>query len=199
MAALRDSMVDESKHALKAFANARGLTALAEALDDKTDDAIAQKLIVVFRNNIQKVDGSQLHSPDPSLYDDFENYIDGAGLGPLVSRSELGLETPYYRGRPYGRKFLETLAPWVQRIESSGIYIRIIYPFNSENSADHIENCRFTITPSGEVDIDGPNVGPSTPIEAVWEDGDYRIAPRQGFRLLYQFQTRLEVRKWKRT
>jgi len=198
MAALRDSMVDESKHALKAFAQARGLTALAEALDDQTDDLIAQRLIVVDRNAIQKVDGSTHNSPDAALYDDFENYIDGNGLGRLVSMAELGQEAPYYPGRIYGRKFLESLAPWVQRVEASGIYVRIIYPFNSENAADHLESCRFTIKPSGEVAIDGPNVGQSIPIVAVWQDDDYRIAPKAGFRLLYQVDVRTEKRRWQR-
>jgi len=198
MAALKESMVDQSKHALKMFSQARGLTALAEALDDATDDSIAQRLLIVYRNQIQRVDGSTHHSPDMALYDDFENYIDNNGLGYLVSKAELGQEVPFYPGRIYGRRFLVSLAPWVQRVEASGIYVRVIYPFNSENSAEHMENDRFTLTNTGEVYIDGPNVGPAIPIEAIWQNGDYRISPRPGFKLLYQFETHVAVRKYKR-
>lgn len=199
MASIRGAMVDEARKALNRFAQARGVTAVAESLDDETDDLIAQRLLVTFRNAIQKVDGSAQNSPDFALYDDFENFIDNHGLGRLVASAEMGRTVDYYDGRVYGRKFLEALAPWIQRIEESGIYVTMIPPFNSQNSADHLEQCRFTVQPSGAVYIEGPNVGPDVPLNAVWQDGEYRIAPRPGYRLIYQYQTKIKMRKWRRS
>jgi hypothetical protein len=198
MAAIRDSMVDGARGAIKQFALAKGVTAIAEALDDQTDDMIAQRMMIVFRNAIQNVDGSLNHSPDYALYDDFENYIDTNGLGRVVSTAEVGEVAAYYNGRIYGRKYLESLASWIQRVEDSGIYVQIIPPFNVENAAEHLNTFQYTIMPTGEVTIDGPNVGPDVPLEAIWQDGAYRIAPRHGYRLLYQFHTTIKPRRYRR-
>lgn len=185
--AIRSSMVDGSRHVLRSFAQARGITAIAEALDDATDDQIAQKLIVQFWDGVQRVftAGS---SPDGGLYEDFQSYIDTNGLRPLALSAEQGDIVSYSPGRLHGRKLLESLGSWVPRIEASGVRVHITYPYNAENAADNIDACRFTVEPSGAVFIDGTDVGPAIPLEVIWEDGNFRIAPRPGYRLIYQFR-----------
>lgn len=196
---LHQAVLNDAKHALERFAEARGISAIAEALDDESDDRVAQQLVGLFEPAIEDVDSNVETAPDPALYDDFQNYLRGNHLEQLVADVGNGTIDGYSPGRIYGRKFLLSLAPWMVRLNDCGIDVTVLYPYNSEHAADDIQSIRFTIMPSGDVVIDGTNVGPDVPLAAVWQDGAYRIAPRSGFHLMYQFQSHIHTRRWKRT
>jgi len=176
---------DGVRDAIKVWAASTDIAGLSEILANKTADPFAKRLTRAFRIGIMSVDASTNYSPDPQLFDEFENFIDSTNLTPVINETESGGHRASDYGRPYGRALIKRIQQYERRAMLSGVEVGIVRPFGIDKAANHLNDVKLTIVSATHVLIDDPDFDNAVPIEAVLEEGKWRIGARAGYTLFY--------------
>lgn len=205
-----DAVIADVKDTLLRYSKAKGLSELADVLDDKVADKIAAQLLCSYRLAIEDVDGhiqdtdsssvasgnrmgDAAGSPDPQLCPDFENFIDDYGLGQIINSYDLMRNVDIYpqERRPYGRKLLKLISKWVLRAKDSRIEMRLVAPVRINKIAYSLDQAEFTVIKPDTVYIYGLTVGDGVRLAAFLQDGKWRIGAQPEYLLDYYVEPEL--------
>lgn len=188
-AARKAEMVAGAKDVLRRYARAHDLASLCDTLEDRTADDLARPILPALRDAIQAYEGGD-DAWDPTLYDDFEHFIDTSAFSAIV-RS--GASAAYSTDRLHGRAFLSALLPWVDRAAKCGLTVLFDYPDGMARAADSLDKDTFTPTGGQALLLDGPSLDDGAALEAREEDGKWRVGARRG--QMINFNVRVDATK----
>jgi len=176
-----------AKDALTRYAKAETMAQLADVLDDESADTVARDILIMYRGGIQAFH-SGTGALDPSIYDDYERFIDDNGLAPIIQAKEAGQVAGYSTSRLHGRAFLQQMTLWIPRLDKVRLYLIYGHPSGWAHAADHVEQDILTETVRGGILLDGPALDDGAPIQMQFEDGKWRIGTRAGLKLNFSLQ-----------
>jgi hypothetical protein len=182
-------MVAGAKGVLTRYARVHDLASLSDTLEDRTADDLARPIIPALRDAIQVYEGGD-DAWDPTLYDDFEHFIDTSGLSGII---QAGTGATYSTTRIHGRALLNALLPWVDRAGKSGLNLLFDYPDGMAHAADSLNKDIFTETEGKALLLDGPSLDDGAALEAREEDGQWRLGARKGQTI--NFNVRVDATK----
>lgn len=182
-------MVAGAKDVLARYAKVHDLASLSDTLEDRTADDLARPIVPALRDAIQAYEGGD-DAWDPTLYDDFEHFIDTSGLSGVI---QAGTSAAYSTTRIHGRAFLNALLPWVDRAGKSGLNLLFDYPDGMAHAADSLDKDTFTETEGKALLLDGPSLDDGVALEAREEDGQWRLGARKGQTI--NFNVRVDATK----
>lgn len=188
----RADVVAGTKDALVRYSKAASLPDFIDVLEDRTADEFGKALVIAYQDAIQTYESGS-SAADPTIYDQFESFIDQDGVAIIIQAKQRGQVARYATDRLHGRALAQAMLPWIARASKCRLDLIYLHPAGWERAADSLDKDTFTEAAKNFVLPEGPSLDDGTPF-AVTLDGDkWRICPRQG--QMFDFGVRIDTTK----
>ena len=188
----RADAIAGTKDALIRYSRAASLPDFIDVLEDRAADEFGKALLIAYQDAIQTYESGS-DAVDPTIYDQFESFIDQDGVATIIQAKQRGQVARYSTDRLHGRALAIAMLPWIARASKCRLDLIYLHPAGWEHAADSLDKDTFTESVQNTVLPEGPSLDDGTPI-AVTLDGDkWRICPRQG--QMFDFGVRIDATK----